>query len=69
MIVARRNSLMGTGFLVVLMVVTLLPLVSMFTSALFPSGTYPLGISWSAHPHWDNFVKAFQTAQGCATKS
>jgi raffinose/stachyose/melibiose transport system permease protein len=54
---------MGTGFLVVLMVVTLLPLVSMFTSALFPSGTYPLGISWPAHPHWGNFVKAFQTAQ------
>ncbi|MHB1497079.1 MAG: carbohydrate ABC transporter permease [Acidimicrobiales bacterium] len=63
MIVARRNSLVGTGFLVALMVVTLLPLVSMFTSALFPSGTYPLGISWPAHPHWDNFVKAFQTAQ------
>ncbi|HTW08655.1 MAG TPA: carbohydrate ABC transporter permease [Acidimicrobiales bacterium] len=63
MIVARRNTVMGTCLLLALMVVTLLPLASMFTSALFPSGTYPLGISWPAHPQWDNFVQAFQTAQ------
>jgi raffinose/stachyose/melibiose transport system permease protein len=62
-IVARRNAVMGSTFLVALMVVTLLPLVSMFTSALFPSGTYPLGISWPAHPQWGNFVQAFQTGQ------
>ena len=48
--------------LVVLMAVTLLPFVSMFTSALYPSGTYPLGISWPSHPHWGNFVQAFHVA-------
>jgi raffinose/stachyose/melibiose transport system permease protein len=63
MIVARRNTVMGSCLLLALMAVTLLPLVSMFTSALFPSGTYPLGISWPSHPQWGNFVQAFQTAQ------
>jgi len=62
MIIARRNSVTGTVLLVVLMGVTLLPFISMFTSALFPSGTYPLGISWPAHPQWGNFVQAFNVA-------
>ncbi len=62
MIIARRNSVTGTVLLVVLMGVTLLPFISMFTSALFPSGTYPLGISWPAHPQWGNFVRAFNVA-------
>jgi raffinose/stachyose/melibiose transport system permease protein len=61
-IVARRNTITGGALLVVLMAVTLLPFISMFTSALFPSGSYPLGISWPAHPHWGNFVQAFQVA-------
>ncbi len=62
MIVSRRNVAVGWLLLVVLMAVTLLPFVSMFTSALFPSGSYPIGISWPAHPHWGNFVSAFQAA-------
>ena len=62
MIIARRNSVTGAVLLVVLMAVTLLPFISMFTSALFPSGTYPLGISWPAHPQWGNFVQAFNVA-------
>ena len=62
MIIARRNSVTGSVLLGALMVVTLLPFVSMFTSALYPSGTYPLGISWPAHPQWGNFVQAFDVA-------
>jgi raffinose/stachyose/melibiose transport system permease protein len=62
MIIARRNSATGAVLLVILMGVTLLPFISMFTSALFPSGTYPLGISWPAHPQWGNFVQAFNVA-------
>jgi raffinose/stachyose/melibiose transport system permease protein len=62
MIIARRNSVTGAVLLIVLMGVTLLPFISMFTSALFPSGTYPLGISWPAHPQWGNFVQAFNVA-------
>ncbi|MHB1781841.1 MAG: carbohydrate ABC transporter permease [Acidimicrobiales bacterium] len=62
MIVARRNTAVGWLLLVVLMVVTLLPFVSMFTSALFRSGSYPIGISWPANPHWGNFIAAFRAA-------
>jgi raffinose/stachyose/melibiose transport system permease protein len=61
-IVARRNSLVGWALLAAIMVVTLLPFVSMFTSAVAPANSYPLGISWPAHPHWGNFVQAFQAA-------
>lgn len=62
MIVSRRYSVIGALMLLVIMAVTLLPFVSMFTSALFPSGSYPLGISWPAHPQWGNFVSAFNVA-------
>lgn len=62
MIIARRNAVAGWLLLVVLMAVTLLPFISMFTSALAPSGTYPLGLSWPEHPHWGNFLQAFQDA-------
>jgi raffinose/stachyose/melibiose transport system permease protein len=62
MIVKRRDAISGGLMLVVLMAVTLLPFISMFTSALFPSGTYPVGISWPAHPQWGNFVQAFDVA-------
>lgn len=62
MIVKRRDAISGGLMLIVLMVVTLMPFVSMFTSALFPSGTYPVGISWPAHPQWGNFVQAFDVA-------
>ena len=62
MIVKRRDAVSGGLMLVVLMAVTLLPFISMFTSALFPSGTYPVGISWPAHPQWGNFIQAFDVA-------
>jgi len=61
-IVARRHTIFGWSLLIVLMAVTILPFVSMFTSALFPSGSYPIGVSWPAHPHWGNFISAFQDA-------
>jgi raffinose/stachyose/melibiose transport system permease protein len=62
MIVARRNALVGGALLVVLMVVTLVPFASLFTTALHQSGTYPRGLDWPSHPHWGNFVKAFHIA-------
>ena len=62
MITKKHDVLSGGLLLVVLMAVTLLPFVSLFTSALWPSGTYPFGISWPAHPQWGNFVQAFDVA-------
>ena len=49
--VGRRGAL-----LVLLMALTLLPFVSLFTTALHQSGTYPNGLDWPSHPHWHNFV-------------
>ena len=44
------------------MAVTILPFISLFTTALHPSGSIPLGIEWPADPQWGNFVKAFNQA-------
>jgi raffinose/stachyose/melibiose transport system permease protein len=62
MIASRRYVGLGRAMLIVLMVVTLLPFASMFTTALHASGTYPSGLDWPSHPHWGNFSKAFDVA-------
>jgi len=61
-IVSRREALLGRALLIILMVVTVLPFVSLFVTALHPSGTYPSGLSWPATPHWGNFAAAFKAA-------
>jgi raffinose/stachyose/melibiose transport system permease protein len=61
-ILARRNVWSGGVLLLLLMGLTLLPFASMFTTALHQSGTYPRGLDWPSHPHWGNFVKAFDVA-------
>ncbi|SDD69906.1 carbohydrate ABC transporter permease [Glycomyces harbinensis] len=62
MIVSRREKIIGRTILVVLMLVTVLPFVSLFVTALHESGSYPQGIEWPETPHWENFVLAFQSA-------
>lgn len=57
-----RQILIGRGLLVLLMAITVLPFVSLFVTALHPAGTYPQGISWPRHPHWENFSDAFRAA-------
>jgi raffinose/stachyose/melibiose transport system permease protein len=61
-IVTRRSAWTGAALLAVLMVVTLLPFASLFTTALHEPGTYPRGLDWPSHPHWGNFVEAFHVA-------
>lgn len=51
------------GLLLLLMAVTILPFISLFTTALHPSGDIPLGIDWPADPQWGNFAKAFEQSQ------
>ncbi len=63
MIGSRWESATGRVLLILLMAFTILPFVSLFTTALQPSGTYPLGLEWPAHPQWGNFVQAFKAAQ------
>lgn len=64
---AVRSSGIGVfaarGILVILMGVTLLPFITMFSAALAPSGTYPPGLQWPADPQWGNFVDAFNSAK------
>lgn len=57
-----RNPWIGRGLIVLLMALTLLPFLSMFSAALAPSGTYPVGLSWPSDPQWGNFARAFEVA-------
>ena len=63
MIVARREALTGQALLVLLIAITILPFLSLFTTALHPSGTYPSGLDWPADPQWGNFLDAFEAAR------
>ncbi|MGD0752696.1 MAG: carbohydrate ABC transporter permease [Anaerolineales bacterium] len=60
--VARGELWVGRAFLLVLMTFTILPFISIFMTALHPSGTVPGGLEWPAVPQWGNFVDAFKVA-------
>ncbi|UZN03106.1 carbohydrate ABC transporter permease [Cellulomonas sp. S1-8] len=62
MIVSRRETWVGRVLLVVLMLVTVVPFVSLFVTALHEPGTYPSGLAWPETPYWSNFVDAFRVA-------
>ncbi len=60
--VGRGELAAGRTLLVGLMVLTILPFISIFMTALHPSGTVPSGLGWPAHPQWGNFIEAFKVA-------
>jgi raffinose/stachyose/melibiose transport system permease protein len=60
--VSRSEIWSGRALLVALMLFTMLPFVSIFMTALHPSGTVPGGLDWPAKPQWGNFVEAFDQA-------
>jgi len=60
--VARSELFAGRALLLVLMAFTLLPFISIFTTALHPSGTVPSGLDWPSDPQWGNFIEAFNVA-------
>ncbi len=62
MIVARREAWTGRTLLLVLMVVTIVPFLSLFTTALHPSNSVPPGLEWPSDPQWGNFLEAFDEA-------
>lgn len=57
-----QARLPGITLIVVAGLYSIVPLISMFTAALAPQGSFPTGLRWPAHPHWHNFVDAFQIA-------
>jgi raffinose/stachyose/melibiose transport system permease protein len=60
--VGRVELYAGRTLLLVLMAITILPFISIFTTALHPSGTVPNGLEWPANPQWGNFIEAFNVA-------
>ena len=60
--VARGELITGRGLLLALMIITVLPFISIFMTALHPSGTVPSGLEWPADPQWNNFIEAFNVA-------
>lgn len=53
----------GRGIiLVALAVFGIIPLLSLFTTALSPQGTLPQGLVWPTDPHWENFADAWTAA-------
>jgi raffinose/stachyose/melibiose transport system permease protein len=64
--VALRERLLSRLFLIVLILFTLMPFVSMLSAALQPRGTIPTGIAWPSNPQWGNFADAFHVANMAA---
>jgi raffinose/stachyose/melibiose transport system permease protein len=62
MIVSRTETWTGRLLLIVLMAVTIVPFLSLFTTALHPSGSVPPGLDWPSDPQWGNFLEAFDQA-------
>ena len=60
--IARTELFAGRAILLALVAITILPFVSIFTTALHPSGDVPPGLDWPADPQWGNFVEAFQVS-------
>jgi raffinose/stachyose/melibiose transport system permease protein len=62
MIVSRTEALTGRLLLLALVAITVVPFLSLFTTALHPSGTVPPGLAWPEDPQWGNFLEAFEQA-------
>lgn len=58
----RSELFFGRLFLLLLMAFTILPFISIFLTALHPSGTIPSGFKWPTEPQWGNFIEAFKVA-------
>lgn len=61
MIVNKGEQLLGRVVLLVVLVLTVLPLVSMLSAALQPADVNPTGLKWPSDPQWGNFSTAFTT--------
>ena len=60
--VGRGELFTGRLTLLLLMAFTVLPFISLVTTALHRSGTVPSGLDWPADPQWGNFAEAFKVA-------
>ena len=58
-----RERIPGLILLILAMIFSIFPLVSMLSAALQPQGSLPVGISWPSDPQWLNFVVAWRVAE------
>ncbi|WP_454293379.1 carbohydrate ABC transporter permease [Salana multivorans] len=58
-----RERIPGLVLLILAMIFSIFPLLSMLSAALQPQGSLPLGISWPSDPQWHNFVDAWRVAE------
>jgi raffinose/stachyose/melibiose transport system permease protein len=59
---SRSETFTGRAFLLAMMAFTIMPFLSILTTALQPSGSLPTGLSWPSDPQWGNFAEAFDVA-------
>jgi raffinose/stachyose/melibiose transport system permease protein len=59
---SRGELFGGRAFLLAMMAFTVLPFLSILTTALQPSGSLPTGLEWPSDPQWGNFADAFDVA-------
>lgn len=62
MITSRARRANSTLMLLMMMALTIVPLVSMFVTALHAPGSQPSGLAWPEDPHWGNFPLAWDQA-------
>lgn len=62
MTASTREVWLGRGILMFVMIITLVPFITLFVTALHAPGTYPSGLSLPDEYHWNNFVLAYQSA-------
>lgn len=59
---SKTTRIAGGVMLALTVIFCVLPFLSMFSAAVQPQGSIPEGIQFTAHPHWENFVDAWNTA-------
>ncbi len=62
MLSSARERVPGITLLLLTMLLSIFPLVSMLSAALQPQGSVPAGIQWPSDPQWGNFVDAWKVA-------
>jgi raffinose/stachyose/melibiose transport system permease protein len=60
---SARERYPGLVLLLLTMLLSVVPLLSMLSAALQPQGTIPAGISWPSDPQWGNFADAWKVAE------
>ena len=59
MITTFSEKVLGRSMLILAVLFTILPILSMFSASLEPADSTPLGLSWPSDPQWGNYATAF----------